>query len=62
MNDQLRLWLASACGVAPEQVTDEHLREWAELRAKICAYPSTEESGRGVRAAGRRAGVHMGAR
>jgi hypothetical protein len=48
--NMIRAWLARACGVGIDRVTDHHVLLWAELNADIRAHRPTEAEARGVRA------------
>ena len=53
MNPQLeivRAWLARACGVTPDRVTEAHVLRWSELSAEIRCYQPTPEQATGIRA------------
>lgn len=46
----IRAWLARACGVELDRVTDDHVRAWTELNASIRAHRPTEAEASGARA------------
>lgn len=55
----LRTWLAWACGVSVDRVTDEHIDRWLELRSAVQAYKPTPEQAKGVRALAHVLGVRI---